>query len=423
MLQTGPVTDERTKFGFALTVLFLVIEYARPQDIIPALGVIRPALILNTLLILSWFSLGTLSPAKSKQTIYMILILFLLASYIPFARNNFIAFAHTRGFLFLFPFFLSIILYVNTFERLKTLINVWIGLMLYIATMGIIGFGKAGSSFLRDENDFSLLMNMMLPFSIFLYMYEKKTSRKILLLLASLLALAGIVKSFSRGGFVGLLVVLAIVWLFSPRKILTLALVGILSAGLYFVVEQKYWSEMSTITDTGESTASQRLDSWKAGWAMFKDNPLGVGGGNFPVMFPQYQPPTLKRGMWGRAAHSIWFTLIPELGIIGVFLYGLLLRQNLRDIFWLKRLKNCATDNGRYAYYLSLAFLASMTGFFASGTFISVLYYPHYFYLTAMIVATCRIAKNETELDPPQQPDKIISPHCIAKNTHRGIST
>ena len=380
-------------FWFFLTVIYLIIEYGRPMDTIPILGLLRPGMIVSILLALSWILRGNIAEAKSRQTMMMVLFIFLLAVYIPFARNNFFAYKQTNAVLLYMPFFLSAIIYINSFERLKKFFNIWIFLMIYLSIKGILGKGIGGSSFLSDENDFSLLMNMMLPFGYFLFMYENDFKMKIFYLSSSLLAVVSVVASSSRGGFVGLLVVLLIIWLFSPKKVTALILVGLLSMVLYYSADQKYWNEMSTVTDTEESTAKQRFDSWTAGWNMFKDNPLGVGGSNFLVRFPEYQPESMQRGMWGRAAHSLWFTLLPELGIFGVLIYGLLLFYNLRDINWLRKFKKEKDDDIRYAYYLSLSFIASFAAYFASGTFLSVLYYPHYFYMTAIIVA----AKNLVE--------------------------
>ncbi len=375
-------------FWFFLTVIYLIIEYGRPMDTIPGVGLLRPGMIVSILLALSWILRGNIAEAKSRQTMMMVLFIFLLAVYIPFARNNFFAYKQTNAMLLYMPFFLSAIIYINSFNRLKKFFNIWIFLMIYLSIKGIMGKGISGSSFLADENDFSLLMNMMLPFGYFLFMYEKDFKMKIFYLSSSLLAVVSVVASSSRGGFVGLLVVLLVIWLFSPKKVTALILVGLLSMVLYYSADTKYWDRISTATKTEEGTAKERLDSWTAGWNMFKDNPLGVGGMNFLVRFPEYQPESMQRGMWGRAAHSLWFTLLPELGIFGVLIYGLLLSYNLRDIFRLKKLKNETDTDYRYAYYLSLAFIASFAGYFASGTFLSVLYYPHYFYMTAIIVAT-----------------------------------
>ncbi|MFZ3138430.1 MAG: O-antigen ligase family protein [Thermodesulfovibrionales bacterium] len=392
--------DRKTKFGFILTILYLVIEYGRPMDIIPGLGSIRPAMILSILLVVTWIINGNISKAKSKQTTMMVIFILLLSLYIPFARNNYFAFKQTLGVLLYMPFFVSAIMYINSFKRLRTFINVWILLMIYLSVMGILNKGIGGSNFLQDENDFSLLMNMMFPFVFFLFMYEKSIKKKLVYLTVSILAIVSIVISFSRGGFVTLLAVLLIIWLFSPKKILSLIIIGILAVAVNYSADQKYWASISTIEKTEEGTAKERLDSWKAAWDMFKDNPLGVGGGNFPVRFPDYQPESMKRGMWGRAAHSIWFTLISELGIPGILVYSFLLFYNLRDINWLRKFKENQDADIRYAYYLSLAFIASFTGYFTSGTFLSVLYYPHYFYLTAIIVSIKKMSDSKLACDP-----------------------
>lgn len=376
--------------GFAITVLFLVFEYGRPQDTIGLIGTLRLPGIVTALMIILCFNSRRLHMAASPQTSRMLLLLFLFALHVPFAHNNFMAYTRTEGFLFFLPFFSSAILFVDSFDKLRVFMKCWIFLMTYLALKGILGHGIAGSSFLEDENDFSLLMNMMLPFGVFLFAYEKKIKTKLFYLIASLLCVASIVSSSSRGGFVGLIAVLVVVWLASPRKVSSLVLVAVLALGVYVVADQSYWNDMSTITNTEEGTAKERTDSWHAGWDMFKDYPFGVGPGNFAVRFQEYQPASFKRGMWGREAHSLWFTLLPELGIPGVLLYLSLIRVNLRDLWYLKNLST-DRDSHRFAYFLSLAYMASLAGYFVSGTFLSVLYYPHYWYLTAMIVATRKV--------------------------------
>jgi hypothetical protein len=84
----------------------------------------------------------------------------------------------------------------------------------------------------------------------------------------------------------------------------------------------------------------------------------------------------------------------PELGIFGILIYFVLINYNLKDLFFLKKIKVDNNPDLRYLHSLSLAFIASLAGFFASATFISVLYYAHYWYMTALIVATVRISKS-----------------------------
>ena len=64
-----------------------------------------------------------------------------------------------------------------------------------------------------------------------------------------------------------------------------------MAIGMYFFwLEESYISEMNTITDTSESTASWRLMAWSKRLRMFFDNPLGVRGNNFLVRLPELQP-------------------------------------------------------------------------------------------------------------------------------------
>jgi O-antigen ligase len=201
--------------------------------------------------------------------------------------------------------------------------------------------------------------------------------------------------SFSRGGFVGLVAAGFVLWLLRPKKVQTLVVVLLLAGVVLLFGNEAYWHEMSTITDTTESTAQGRLDAWKAAWDMFKDNPLGVGGGNFPIRFHEYQPPDSGKIKWGTVAHSLWMTLLSETGVVGVVLYGLLLYTNVRDLVWVTRRAHGDDEASRYIHAIALALLAGLAGYFASGTFLSVLYYPHYFYLTAVIVALRRVAEAE----------------------------
>src|SRR5713101_3704672 len=234
-------------FGFVLVILYLVFEYGRPQDKLSVVGALHPGWYLTALIVIAWLTSGKLRTAASPQTLHMVLMLFLLALHVPFARNNFFAYTVTVGFLLLLPLSISIILFVDRFERLRTFMKWWTFLTIYVAVNGILGRGIAGSSFLEDENDVSLLMNVMLPISLCLFLYERKGPRKLMYLAASLLCVVSVVASSSRGGLVGLIAGLAVIWLASPRKILSLALVGDLALGVTIAADQKNWDRMSTI--------------------------------------------------------------------------------------------------------------------------------------------------------------------------------
>jgi len=386
---------EKTEGGkdawFFLTVLYFLVEYGRPQDLFPPLGVVRPGLVLGLLLLVSAFTSGRFERVKQRQSVLIAFIVAYLFAFIPFARNNYLAYEYAMGMLRLAPFYLAVVLHLDTFQRMRTFVTVYVGLMIYLCVR-IMGFGPGegvGSSFLHDENDYSLLLTMMAPFAFFMMYWEKRTLKKLLGLVALPLAGAALVISFSRGGFVGGVCVGVSMWLLSGRKLLSGLVIGAAVVGILLFADSHYWEEMMTIGDTGESTARERIETWKSGWIMFLHHPLGVGGGNFRVNFHLYQTDYFMRGMYGRVAHSVWVQMLTEVGVLGAIVFTWLGIRNVKDCLWIQSVCRRREDaNGRFAYYLSLAFLVSMVGFFSSGTFLSVFYYPHYWYLSAMIVST-----------------------------------
>lgn len=382
------------KNWFFFTLLFIIIDYGRPQDII-SIGFLRPAMIVNLILIFYIVTEGHFTRYSSKQIRYILYFIALLAAHIPFARNNFYAWKTTEAMLLYLPFILSVIATVTSLERLKKIVFVLICLVVYITGYCLTHHGVGSGNYFADENDISLYIDMYLPFCYFLMFYEQEIQKKLFYLFVLIMGLAGIVTSFSRGGFVGLLAMGTVAWLVSPKKILSLILIMITCGVFYLSVGNKYFNEMETIRNPEVGTADVRLESWKAGWRMFLDNPLGVGGNNFQVRFPEYQGDFFKRGMWGRVAHSLWFTLISELGVPGILVYFVLLWATIKDLLFLRRLKPGKNPDIQYLRVLSLAMLASFAGYFAAGSFISVLYYPHYWYLLPVIVAMVKIAGSD----------------------------
>ncbi len=394
--EQNSITKDNYSKWFFFILVYIFVDYGRPQDILP-IGFLKPGMI--SILILAWFlisSVNTLKHADSKQTRYILAFTGLLAAYIPFARNNFLAYQTTKTMLLYLPFILSTIIVVNSIDRLKKLVDFIILTMVYVTIYCLAHGGQGSGNYFTDENDLSLYINTVLPFCYFLFLYETNKRKKIAYGLALALGIFGVVKSFSRGGFLGLICMIAIAWLVSPRKIVSLLIICMLGFSAYMYGGERYKAEMATSTDAEHGTGKARIESWKSAWNMFIHNPWGVGGNNFQVRFPEYQTDYFGRGMWGRVAHSLWFTLLPELGVVGVYIYLSLLFYNLKDIFLLKNLKknNGSDQTAAYFYYFSLAFLASFAGFFVSASFISVLYYPHYWYLTAILVAGKKVAFN-----------------------------
>jgi O-antigen ligase len=239
-----------------------------------------------------------------------------------------------------------------------------------------------------------LCLVMPVAFAVFLLMSRLTSKREKFFLVAITLVLTlAVATTLSRGGMVGYAAVMAVIIWFSKKKMrIIFALALLLGASIPFL-PSTFFSEASSIQNEQDGTAVDRLRSWKMGWLMFMDYPLaGVGAANFPFrvleyerQMPDYNPHGGNHA--GRVAHSLWFTLIPEYGLIGTVVYlwmvfGVVSRcRKIAD--------NSAKDSDEVAEIYSVVAkgtIGALVGFLVSGTFIAVLYYPHFWYLLGFCI-------------------------------------
>ena len=400
------------KYSFVLVLVYLFLEYGRPQSYLPFLRVIRPGLILQVLILIALLREGQKYLLFNFQTKLFIALLVLMTIHVPLASNNYFAFERWMGQITLFIVFLGIINFVNTYERAVKYIDTWIIINVFGAIVGILEGGRIHDAyFMADENDFSLVMNMAIPFAYFMLMETESSKRKIFYLISVGIFITGSVVSLSRGGFIGLVVVLFYCWLKTPRKIFSTIMVTLMALVVIIAAPSKYWSEVKSIeTENIESgTGATRWYYWQTGIVMYLDNPiLGVGQGNFPWNVEKYGGEGFYgRKHGGRVSHSLYFTLIPELGTVGIIIFVSMLlyfRKNIKNVIMYG--KNAHTLEGTRddwvevaiklskLRYMAYAVSGALFGYLISGIFISVLYYPHFWILCALPIVLNNIAVN-----------------------------
>jgi O-antigen ligase len=389
-------------FPFYLIIIYLFFEYGRPQMLLPVLGFFHLPLITVVLLAMSLFITGKLY-LKDNQTIVFIFLLFEMVIHGPIAVNNYWAFQVFYSMIATFFAYLAIVNIIDSEYKYHKLIEFWLLIFIFLAVFGYFnanlniakryrtGIGVGG--FVGDANDFSMALNMILPFALFGIFTAKKIIGKIYFLILICLFVFVIIISESRGGFIGLAAVLIYSWVRSNKKIILALLLLILVIFALIAAPTTYWDEVKSITtenteDNQYGTGAQRIYAWKIGWRIFLDHPIiGVGQGNYPwrvaetedKMGVQWQ----KRSLAGRAAHSLYFTLLPELGIVGTILFICLIVFSLKDLWYVKKMVKAknriySEDESIIIYYLVLALEGSLIGFLTSSTFISTLYYPSF---------------------------------------------
>ena len=154
-----------------------------------------------------------------------------------------------------------------------------------------------------------------------------------------------------------------------------------------------------------DETAQMRFTLWKAGIDMFERHPLfGVGIGNFGTTYVQeYGGATLTPTVY--APHSIYVQALSETGLAGavplLLIWIFFLRVNSRTRRHLKALG--LADRRSFEYRFSVGLDVAFVGYMASGAFITVLYYPHLWYLLGLNAALHNIClRKQPEVAPAE---------------------
>lgn len=416
---TPEQAEKKTRFLYWWLLLVIFFEYARPASYFPPLGVLplNSALPLGLTLV-SFFAAG-LRPAreifKDRMARWPLLfIAFILFSmlYADVSMRAYLVFKLTLGYVFLYWIIVRI---VTTEQRLRGVFLALIISHLFLLAMNpevVLDPNSRhyirGASFLGDGNDYSLSLCILLPLAMLLALQtQKKTSRLFYWGVMGILLLA-VIGTQSRGATLGLGAVFGYLWLQSSRKGAGLAAILVAVVVVLIYAPPVYFQRIGTITNyENESSAEGRIQAWKAGARMAANNVLGVGAGNFPNSFPKYRSDDAPvRWM---TAHSMYFLILGELGILGLLLLLKLIFGNVIENTRLRRelVKKATGPPGAAVPNLDLdhavtvlKFMnASMFGFAVAGAFLSVAYYPHIFVLTGLMMSARSIVAAKAGVD------------------------
>ena len=385
---------------YTVLVLYFVFEITRLQtSLFPFLSPLKLPAILTVSLIYYSVFVANKDVFKLKTTkLYLFFVFSIVLSSI-FSANFSVAFRPVINCLvWLAVFFIPTINLLTTKKRISIFFFIFVACNTFIAIWGLTHGGRGPGSFTRDENDLALYMSMAIPFSFYLS-FQSNISIKLKLFyrISTAIIIMSIVASFSRGGFLGLISVVGIIWYIGQAKVKTVVLVILLSVPVGVIIVKSlpdgYIEDMQSISDESNNTRNERLHSWNLALNMFYDSPIvGIGASNYPRVVGEYELkvgiPDGRRPLIWRAAHSLYFTLIPELGLLGVIAYFLFLRSifnNVKVVYSDKRFH----DNDLIVL-LAKAIFTSIIPFLVSGAFISVLFYPNIFIIAAFSIVIKR---------------------------------
>jgi O-antigen ligase len=403
--------------GLLLVCASLLFEYVRPHDLIKALSALRLGLVVTAIAFACWFLKGDKKHLNDPVVRLYLVFLALMVFSIPFAVNNYWAYRVTFGMVVIaIGAVLPMLAFVDDTRALRLVTKVFVIGMTAAAVYGITHRGTGPGSFLSDENDLACVLNMGVPFAYFLSRSKSESGKqRMLWLLATGVLVAGTVSTMSRGGFIGLVAVAFGMIIVSGKMLRTTLIILCVGAAAYTVVPEHYIGEIISIQDTEDETRNERIYSWKRGWEMFLDHPiLGVGVQNYPWRVAEYElksgdyDPRSMRLLGGRVAHSVYFTLLPELGITGTLVYAVMVWILMRRLWRISHFDASSLDpkDARVDVILfAKAAVTAFVGFLFTGIFITVLYHPPFWhvigYATALTLVWAKLSASRTEPRAP----------------------
>lgn len=399
--ERAPIARAAPRWLFWTLIVFFVMEYVRPS------GIVKLKLQALATIIVPLMWLSARNRPQSRALVLQIGFVVLCGIGVFHAYNYFAAYLATRTMIGNVGIALGISWVLSDRATYRQAIGWWTIVMVYVGWFALTHGGRGPGGFLGDENDVSLALCAALPFCFFGF-ERGKGAQKLLYAIGGLLMIAAIVKSFSRGGFVGLVAAGLYCFLTSRRKLMNLGILAIATAGFLLVASPAYLAEISSIGNTDQGTANTRRFLWTTAWNMYLASPvIGVGGSNFNYIAGDYQPRTGKwatpdyteRNWSGTTVHSLYFQTLSEQGTVGALLFGLVAWLHFSTLRRLRR--DVATTSGvppdlaRETEQFAGSLVAGMVGFLVAGAFISVLYYPYLWYLSGFSVALDAAVRRE----------------------------
>ena len=327
----------------------LMINVVQPGELYPVLAAFHVERVLAALVLISFFAHGhrLVFPKITRSVLYFWSAMF-LACPLAIWRAN--ALSTTIEFGQIVVYHLMIVALVDEEDRVKRFLVVFAGLTGWLAAsslylystgklqvaMGIeraVGLTSAGG----DPNRLGITLVTSIPLVALLL--SRESSKRLRLLAGGVItiSIATLIATGSRTSFFALLVALLLWTLGGRSKLMYTSVAVLLVLLLWFLIPEQYKNRYKTVESLNSDDSYQnRLTAWRAGWAMFRANPLtGMGPGNYAMASGTRYWPRKDHKLWLNA-HSLFFKTIGELGIVGFIAFLNFIVVHFRLNRWLK---------------------------------------------------------------------------------------
>lgn len=260
-------------------------------------------------------------------------------------------------------------------------------------------YGPA-NTMIEDNNALGLALVMLLPLLNYLRVTSTVRLTSTAAMAAMGLTLVAIVGTYSRGALLSLAACGVAYAIKSRSGFIPLLLGGMLAISLPSLVPSGWFDRMSTIQSYNEDASFEgRIAAWKTSMEIVRQRPLTGGGFSSTdldwVVRSFHVPGSLEAG---KAAHSIYFEVLGDTGIIGLMLYLLLVASAWFNASYVLSVTRGQPDLD-WANKLARMIQISMVGYMIGGAALSMAYYDGFLVMLA-VTAALALTVRQPSLQP-----------------------
>jgi O-antigen ligase len=174
-----------------------------------------------------------------------------------------------------------------------------------------------------DPDTMAITLLLGIPLCLALMSRSNPKWMRAIAAVSSVLYVVTIVDTGSRAAAAGVLFLVLLVVFRKPKNLIYLPLLVMLGPLVWIVIPQQYKARYETVNHLKTDDSYQnRLLSWQGGVKMFESNPItGIGAGNYTYANGMQFWPGGGRKHWLNA-HSLYFKLLGELGLVGIVTFS-----------------------------------------------------------------------------------------------------
>lgn len=271
-------------------------------------------------------------------------------------------------------------------------------------------------SFVYDNNDFGLALNMTLPMMFYLARETKSRWLRWALWLSFFCGVAAVLLTYSRGALLGLAFVLGALAMKSNRKAIFAVALVLLALVVISFAPSAWMNRMDAfIHGNLDESAQGRLHAWHFALELAARYP--ITGGGFETFTPGLERRFTPQFSFA-GPHSIYFQTLGEQGFVGLGLFLLLVGSCFYSLWRLRRRARGQPSFDwivNYSNMLEVCFL----GYIVSGSFLPRAYFDLWFQLAAAVALLKILYRSQQQAEARVAADRVaVGPELAEVGLH-----